>query len=372
MSEQDQEILADSGRRLNGSRDILLLVSIYVGIAAIAIASGVFFVLLPSTITETHAILQQQSASYLVVNVPMNATLIYLLSLFVGIGVLLSVYLSVVRPNLHKKTEEKNAHSFFRFFSIFVLLEYLISVGSSLISEGSVPAIYSTQLGVQNFVMSVSSLSELAILQFVPLFAMVGGYLVLRGKFTVSNFLHPYSVMSRDIMIPATVASVFTSAVFSQSVIGAFFNLLVFLFLDYIYLRFGIPQSFIAGFTVSMLGILTAISSSITVSLVSTGFLTFWSLIGMYNALRLMVTKHPPTKKNDEPREEVHPQEPQPTYTNSNLLWIRSTCPNCGTANFYIRENMQLECMNCHHAVDRDASGPANIILEQRRPMMRV
>lgn len=349
-------------------KDIPAAVTIYFGVAAICAAAILFVVLLPSTLIEIPAILNQPSSSYLMFGVSVNGTLIIMLLAIVSIVLVASIYLVLARRSENDPGSGSSRVDFFRFFSIFVLVEYMISTISGLIPGNSVPEIYSQALGVQNFVFSVSSLSELLVLQFIPLFIMLAVYFAATRKFTLSNLLHPYRVMNRDIILPAVIASAITAALISQNYVDAFFNLLAFLVLDYIYLRFGIPQAFLAGFTVTMLGILTALSTIPSLSLAVVIFITFWSLIGLFNTMRTSANKRPHDQQNSEPVTAL-PPAPKPVYAETNLLWIRSTCPSCGNSTFYIRQDMQLECMNCHHVISRDAVGPANIMLEQRRPL---
>ena len=118
-----------------------------------------------------------------------------------------------------------------------------------------------------------------------------------------------------------------------------------------------------------MIGILTAFAPSPVLALVALVFLTMWSFLGIYNLSRLAPGSGTSVRESKlELQAENSKKPPEPLIQDSDMLWIRSSCPNCGSANFYIREGMRIECMNCHHIIDRDAVGPANIIIEQRRP----
>ncbi|MEM0155146.1 MAG: hypothetical protein QW597_00895 [Thermoplasmataceae archaeon] len=353
-------------------RDIPATVTIYFGLAAIFVATILFLVLIPSTLTDIPDILNQPTSAYLLFGISVDGSVVILLLVLVVAVLASSIYLVIFRQIGKVSESESGRSDFFRFFSIFVLVEYLISAVSELVPGNSVPEVYSQSLGVQNFVFSVSTLSELLILQFIPLFIMVSIYFAATRKLTFSNIMHPYKIMKKDIMLPAVIASAVTAALISQDYVNAFFNLLAFLVLDYIYLRFGIFQAFLAGFTVTMLGILTALSTIPLLSLGVVVFITLWSLIGLFNTMRASANRRPQKLHNLQPEDALGatlPPVPKPVYAESNMIWIRSTCPNCGNASFYIRESMQLECMKCHHTLSRDAVGPANIILEQRRAL---
>ncbi len=350
-------------------RDIPSLVTVYFGIAAVLAAVLIFFALTPDIFSQIQTILTQQSSTYIIFNVSPDASSIYLLFTLTALAVLASLYLLVVKPIGKGKAQENGETEFFKYFSVFILLEFFISIISGFIPGYSIPSIYSMPLGVQAFVLGVSSLTDLAVLQFVPLFIMILAYFALTGKLSLTNLLHPYKTMRRDVIVPAIIASVITAALFSQTVSGAFFDLLTFFVLDYIYLRFGILHSFAAGFTVSMIGILTAFTPSPVLALVALVFLTMWSFLGIYNLSRLAPGSGTSVRESKlELQTGSSKKPPEPLIQNSDMLWIRSSCPNCGSANFYIREGMRIECMNCHHIIDKDAVGPANIIIEQRRP----
>ncbi|QRF74699.1 hypothetical protein Thermo_00187 [Thermoplasmatales archaeon] len=350
-------------------RDISSLFTVYIGIAAVIACAVLFFVLVPSMISNFQSILGMQSSNYIIFNLSVSTSFLAILLMLTALALVASLYLFVAKPIVGMKSQNLNEVDFFRYFSVFILLEFFISILTEFIPGYSIPSIYSTPLGVQAFVLGVSSLSELVLLQFIPLFVMIAAYLALTRRLSLSNLLHPHVIMKRDIIVPAIIASVLTSALFSQTVSGAFFNLLTFLMLDYIYLRFGILHSFVAGFTVSMLGVLTAFSASPDLALAALAFLTLWSFVGIFNMGKLVPARTAAANENisDNLYEPVQ-KKAAPVLQNSEILWIRSSCPNCGTANFYIRDGMRLECMSCHHIIERDAVGPANIVLEQRRP----
>ncbi|MHB1709001.1 MAG: hypothetical protein ACYCT2_05955 [Thermoplasmataceae archaeon] len=351
-------------------RDLPSLVTVYFGVAAVLAAALIFFLLASDIFSQIQTILTQQSSTYIIFNVSVGVSSIYLLFTLTALAVLASLYLLVVKPIGERIAKENREVEFFKYFSVFILLEFFISIISGLIPGYSIPSIYSMPLGVQAFVLGVSSLTELAVLQFVPLFIMILAYFALTGKLSLANLLHPYNTMRRDVIVPAIIASVITAALFSQTVSGAFFDLLTFFVLDYIYLRFGILHSFAAGFTVSMLGILTAFANSPVLALVTLVFLTMWSFLGIYNLTRLVPGTGTSVRESKlETQPESSKKHREPLIQNSEMLWIRSSCPNCGSANFYIRDGMRLECINCHHIIDKDAKGPANIIIEQRRPI---
>ena len=350
-------------------RDVPSLVTVYFGVAAVLAAVLIFFVLVPDIFSQIQTILTRQSSTYIIFNASLGVSSIYLLLTLTVLAVLASLYILVVKPIVGRKAKEKGETEFFKYFSVFILLEFFISIISGFIPGYSIPSIYSMPLGVQAFVLGVSSLTDLAVLQFVPLFIMILAYFALTGKLSLTNLLHPYKTMRRDVIVPAIIASVITAALFSQTLSGAFFDLLTFFVLDYIYLRFGILHSFGAGFTVSMLGILTAYAPSPVLALVVLVFLTMWSFLGIYNLTRLAPGASTSMRVSKlELQTGSSRKSTEPLIQNSDVLWIRSSCPNCGSANFYIREGMRLECTNCHHNIDKDAVGPANIIIEQRRP----
>ena len=351
-------------------RDVPALLTIYFGVAAVLAAVLLFFLLSPAIFSQVQTILALQSSTYLIFNVSLDVSSIFILFILTALAVLASLYLLVFKPIGEWKAKKNRETEFFKYFSVFILLEFFISVISGLIPGYSIPSIYSMPLSVQAFVLGVSSLTELAVLQFVPLFIMILAYFALTGKLSLANLLHPYKTMRRDVIVPAIIASVITAALFSQTVSGAFFDLLTFFVLDYIYLRFGILHSFAAGFTVSMLGILTAFASLPALALVALVFLTMWSFLGIYNLTKLLPDAGMSARESKlESQAEIVRKPPEPMIQNSDLLWIRSSCPNCGSANFYIRDGMRIECINCHHIIDKDAVGPANIIIEQRRPL---
>ena len=350
-------------------RDVPSLVTVYFGVAAVLAAVLIFFVLVPDIFSQIQTILTRQSSTYIIFNASLGVSSIYLLLTLTVLAALASLYILVVKPIVGRKAKEKGETEFFKYFSVFILLEFFISIISGFIPGYSIPSIYSMPLGVQAFVLGVSSLTDLAVLQFVPLFIMILAYFALTGKLSLTNLLHPYKTMRRDVIVPAIIASVITAALFSQTLSGAFFDLLTFFVLDYIYLRFGILHSFGAGFTVSMLGILTAYAPSPVLALVVLVFLTMWSFLGIYNLTRLAPGASTSMRVSKlELQTGSSRKSTEPLIQNSDVLWIRSSCPNCGSANFYIREGMRLECTNCHHNIDKDAVGPANIIIEQRRP----
>ena len=120
--------------------------------------------------------------AYIIFKVSLGVSSIYLLFTLTALAVLASLYMLVVKPIGERKAKENGETEFFKYFSIFILLEFFISIISGFIPGYSIPSIYSMPLGVQAFVLGVSSLADLAILQFVPLFIMILAYFALTGK----------------------------------------------------------------------------------------------------------------------------------------------------------------------------------------------
>ena len=160
-------------------RDVPALLTIYFGVAAVLAAVLLFFLLSPAIFSQVQTILALQSSTYLIFNVSLDVSSIFILFILTALAVLASLYLLVFKPIGEWKAKKNRETEFFKYFSVFILLEFFISVISGLIPGYSIPSIYSMPLSVQAFVLGVSSLTELAVLQFVPLFIMILAYFAL-------------------------------------------------------------------------------------------------------------------------------------------------------------------------------------------------
>lgn len=350
-----------------------------VSLAGIILSFVSFIVLLPSTIGSLGKITAQNPYDYFLVNLASTnagAITVLIVSGIALSGSLLTLFLKKGIGSTGTRID--NLSEFYKYISAFILMEFVLSLIAPQISPSfSNSPVLSFSIPVQNFIFVSSTLSEVVVEQFVPLSILTIGYLALTGKFTRKAFLNPDRILGRALFPIAIVASAATSLLTSPDVGAGVLNFFSFLFLDYIYIRFGLTRALVAGFTISQFNILLQVYPSSPLPYAMSGFLILWSLLGMFWVLSALFGRYRYTGNQQtgdsgkadhviEQDETSHPIQRYPQgMAKPENLWVRSFCPSCGNYNYAIKEDMSMECKNCHQVIDKDAVGEFNIRLSR-------
>lgn len=342
-----------------------------------------FYVLLPSTIGSTNEISSLNPYSYFLLNLTSSASSIYLLLGISAAAITGSVItLFIGRDGISAGVSKSNRMPFFKYLSIFILIELVLSLISPQVSSSYAnDPVLKMSLGAQNFVFIASSLSQSIILQFVPLSVIIVVYLAMKRDLSLKSFLNPYEhVKSAElaiIVISAALAS-FLTYVDPGSVA---LNFVSFFVMNFIYVRFGLMRSIVSGFTISQFNIILEATQVPIIPYLMYVFLIVWSIFGIYSFVTLFTKRSRerspesveiPKRKEEILEEEIeHPPEETPllgrNYMKPSNFWIRSPCPSCGNYSFSIKDDMSLECKSCHQLIDKDAVAEFNVRLVRSR-----
>lgn len=354
------------------------------GVFGILAALLTFFSLLPATLSATSEISSLNPYSYFLLNVTSSAAAIYaVLAISAAIVTISVVALFVGKNDVSVGLRKTNRISFYRYFSVFILIELVLSVISPLISPSYANnPVLQMSLPSQNFVFLVSTVSQTVIVQLIPIMVLAVIFLAYRRKLSLKALMNPDRSL-KGVELPIVAISAGAAAILTSVGIGSgLLNFVSFFVLNYIFVRFGFFRSVIAGFTVSQFNIILQLGQLPIFPLIMYGFLVIWSIVGIYSFITLFTqATQNRNRSNGEPRRAVPTQgeeegevQPQRIMTrveremlNPANFWIRSACPACGNFNFHLKEDMALECKNCHQQIDKDAVGEFNIRLIRSR-----
>jgi len=352
------------------------------GVFGILSAIISFYALLPGTISSTGEISALNPYSYFLLDLTANPMLIYILLAISAVIVTGSIAtLFVGREGLSVGVRPSNRVSFFRYLSIFILIELVLSLISPQISSSYAnDRVLRMSLPAQNFVFIGSTVSQSIIVQFLPISALTLLYLSFSRKLSLKAFLNPDRSLKQAelpvIVLAAGIASLLTSVDIGSSIL----NFVSFFVMNYIYIRFGLLRSIVSGFTVSQFNIILQLNQIPLVPYIMYGFLIVWSLVGVYSFITLFskatqeraARQSEPVPHPDEGNvQDQQPEQILPRTSREMLklenFWMRSACPSWGNFTFSLKDDLSLECKNCHHQIDRDAVGEFNIRLIRSR-----
>lgn len=359
-------------RQTNRYSDIVDKLVTAIGLLAIVPASVIFFVLMPRTFTNIGRILQFSTQNYIFFSVgPSIALVIALIAITSAILLFSLSSLAVRLQTLSSSFRHKNSPEFFRYLSIFVLVQLVLSVIISVFFPqlGTSP-IFNEDIGVQNFLIPVISTFQAIILELLPITVILSIYFVASKKFNLKSLLNP-DIYASNVWIPIVIiATTFAAIVYSYDFGESVIAYVTFFVLNIIYLKFGFLKAFLANFTISAFNMIAGASISVPfLTTIITIFLFVWAFFGMYSIIEIAGEVGRKRASERAAEKETRPSpEPQYVKVDPNLLWIRSSCPNCGNASFHIKENMKLVCDKCEHEIDKDAEGEYNIRIEYGRP----
>lgn len=341
-----------------------------------------FYALLPSTLSSTAEIASFNLYSYFLLNLTYSATAIYMILTVSAIVVTISMAtLFVGRNNLSVGFRTTNRVQFFRYLSIFIMIELVLSVISPLVSSSFAnDPVLQLSLPAQNFVFMASTISQTVIVQLIPISVIAIVTLAIRKKLTLKSFLNPDSSL-KGVELPIVVISAVIAAVMTSVDLGSgMLNFVSFFVMDYIFIKFGFLRSVVAGFTVSEFNVILQLGQIPYLPFIMYGFLVIWSIIGIYSFITLFTRATQARARSVQEtgqdvkiksEEVVIPQVPmsrvEREMRNPANFWIRSACPSCGNFNFHLKDDLSLECKNCHQVIGREAIGEFNIKLIRSR-----
>lgn len=373
---------ADKSTQFEGNGGMFDRLLLYFGIFGIFSAVITFYVLLPGTLSSTDQIKQLNPYTYFLLNLTSNNASIYAVLSISAIVVTLAIAsIFYGREGSSVGIKASRRIPFFRYLSIFILIELVLSSISPYVSPTFVnDPVLKMPIAAQNFVFISSTLSQTVIIQLLPISILAVAFLGFRRKLNLRNFLNTDTSLKGYevpiLLISATLAAILTSADLGSAVL----NFVSFFVLNFIFLKFGFLKALASGFTISEFNIILQFNQIPALPYLMYIFLIIWSLIGVYSFIT-MITKAS-EKRQREARDEVESQhqqgdiqtdlsgidiKEQPRSQISNEMknpdnfWVRCNCPNCGNVSFELRQDMSLECKNCHHVLDKDAVGEFNI-----------
>ena len=340
----------------------------YIGIAIAVIA---FFFTLPFLIKDMNLIIGV-SGLYFYLNITVTRTLAYIF-IILGIVTVISSFTPFFYNNVKFSSfDVKNNAYFFSAVSVYIA----ILVFSSVIIEVFDPSVAVSPVtympvGEQNFIYLMSAVFQVLIFEFIPITILIAILLLATRKFKLSSFLNPYGYIKGYIAIfmilPAAVAVLITNYNLYDSILIYLSTLA----LSFIYIRFGLLRSVLASFTSSFIEFaLTAFAHNVIISSIVSTFIFIWAFAGLYTVTFYLVDRNRKASKKTQDNDTEKTGTPdaaeriqQRIKTPPDELWIRSACPNCGNVEYRIGPDMSLECSKCGQKLDRDYTGPYNIII---------
>lgn len=355
----------------------------YLGLFGFLSALVSFFILLPSTLGSTGIIMDLNPYTYFLLNLTSNPASVYaVLSISAVVVVISGATLFIGRPNLSVGIRKSNVIPFYAYFSVFILIELVLSFISPQVSPSlASDPVLKMPLAAQNFVFISSAVSQSFILEFVPVSIMVAAFLAIRGRFSLSTFLNPDRNLGKAeipiIVITAVIASYLTSAGVGSGVLNFFSYLITTL----IYVRFGLPRSIISVFTISQFNVILQFTQVPAIPYMMYIFLIIWSMAGIYGFTiaftRNSREKQQKTSAAETGEDGTHWKReheghetgaaPSGPKGNPSNFWVRSPCPSCGGIDFGLHDDMSLECKNCHQIIEKEAVGEFSIRLVRSR-----
>ncbi len=368
-----------SKKQLSGN--ILLKVISVAGMLGVLFSIISLYIYLPNTISSVRSIVALNPYDYFLINLAATELGTTILLGISAAAVTAAVFALFVRSKgFSSGTRMDNRGEFYRYLSIFVLVELILSfivpyVRPSLANS----PVLSMPFAVQNFVYLTSSLSQNVVEQFLPISVMSLVYLAMRGKLSWNSFLNLDQNLEGAIAPIIIISAIFGSVLISGGIIGAAINFVGLLLLDIIYVKFGASRALVSGFAISQFNLLLQVYPGFYIPYIMYGFLVIWSLLGMFGAISIFTAKTLERQKDrvssEEQAENEEGERPeiasrqtrqlQNALSRPENLWIRSACPSCGNYNFQLLDDMSLECKNCQQKIDRDAVGEFNIRLSK-------
>lgn len=272
--------------------------------------------------------------------------------------------------------------NFFVYLSIVFLLELILSTVLTsaypgLVSSLNVIQSYPETLYVP-FLFFQWFYVELIIMEAIPALAVA---LIARRLFPS---LKLGNVISPGVTDPRSLASLTLFSTLCSAIFSVYFllgspdfvpNMISLAFTSFlliaIYFRFGLKEFFLASFSFNTLSAIYTVTSTDTSTLngyISTSVflvILLFSFMGLAGSL-LKITQISESRTR---KVATDNKPPRSISLDPKDLWIRSSCPSCGSATFKVENDLSMTCSNCSGKVDRDYAGPMNIKIEfQKRP----
>ncbi len=343
------------------------------GISYIGIAIAVlgFFFTIPFLIKDINSIIGV-SGSYFYLHITVTSNLAYI---FIISGII--IVLASFTPFIYNSTkfasfDIKNNEYYFSALAVYMALLVFSSVIIEVFDPSiAVSPVSKMPLGEQNFIYLMSSVFQVLIFEFIPITILIAIILLATKKFKFSSFLNPYGHVKEYLIVfmilPAAVAVLITN----YNIYDSILIYLSTLALSFIYIRYGLLRSVFASFVSSFIEFaLTAFAGNVIVSSITSVFIFIWAFLGLYTVTFYIVDRNRKASRErgtDEPAQSGEPNTAakiQPRIkTPPDELWIRSACPNCGNVEYKIGPDMSLECTKCGQKLDKDYTGPYNIII---------
>ncbi len=343
------------------------------GISYIGIAISVlgFFFTLPFLFKDLNSI-TGVSGSYFYLNIKVTRNLVYIL-LISGIIIVVASFMPFFYNNTKFASFNiKNNYYYFSALSVYMAVLVFSSVIIEVFNPSvAVSPVTKMPVGEQNFIYLMSSVFQVIIFEFIPITILIAILLLATRKFKISSFLNPYGQVKGYIIIfmllPAAVAVLLTNYDLGNSILIYFSTLA----LSFIYIRYGLLRSVLASFVSSFIEFaLTALAGNVIIASLASAFIFIWAFLGLYTVTFYLVdrsrkaTAQRNSNTTGQPGEpDVAPKIPERMKTPPDELWIRSACPNCGNVEYRIEPDMSLECTKCGQKLDKNYTGPYNIII---------
>jgi len=350
--------------------DLINKINKFVSYIGIFIAIIMFFYLLPFTFKELSNLFNIPS-TYLYFKIKMNYSLSYIFIILSLILIIISFLPLIFKNKISEGFDKDNNKYYYSYFSIYIAVLIFSSLLMELIDPSiTVSKISTYKFGVQNFIYATGSVFQVIILEFIPLTVLILIYLIITKNLKLSSLLNPYKyvkdVMYVFIIITAAISVFVTNYNIYESIL-LYINTLI---LSYVYIRFGFLKSINMSFVSSIIELSLVFFSSDILSTIISLFLFMWAFLGFYTVLIYYSEKPKNVIKNNQEKTEEQLKEERNNEilsrikkTNPDKLWIRSSCPNCGSVEFKLNNDLSLQCTQCGEIIEKDASGPYNIAI---------
>lgn len=260
-----------------------------------------------------------------------------------------------------------------KYFMIFVLIELSFSEIESYLNPSlSTSFPYDLPVASENFVLASSVLLE-TLLQFLVLGLILVLYHFFVDRSSDRRFLD-LDIPTRQAAMISLIAAVPIAFFSGGNAIELASTFVSFAFLNIAFLRLGFLKGMSMNFSITLSNLfITLAGTSSIYSGVLTYVLLFFAILGL-GAIFTFIPSSPARTSTgtgdtfEEIRKSVeNHKEETVDRDSSTLLFIRSSCPSCGNANFFLNDNLDLKCVKCGHEIDRNAMGEPNISLRVAR-----
>ena len=336
-----------------------------------------FIYLLPSTLSNITGI-SHLSSSYIYLFFHLNAAVVYLLIFLTISLIFLSVASIIYKSKISASFDQDNNKLFFSFFSVYISVLIVSSVIMEIIYPQITPhRIFLYNYGTQNFIFSVSSVMQMIVVEFIPITILLLIYFAISKNLKLSSLLNPYRYIKNIVFVFIIITAGVSVFIVGENIYSSILLYIYTVMLTFIYLRFGFLRALLVNFSSTGIDMaLSLFSGNVFISTSLSVFLFIWSFIGIYTITIIFVkTRSNTIRKNKEEQdteksntEEITREKNNEiidriTKTNPNKLWIRSSCPNCGSVEFKLDNDMSLQCLKCGAVIEKDAVGPYNIVI---------